>query len=93
MSSAYRRYATYHRRQAQTVSSLRDARIHEYLTHHTAPIGLYGVNCTACVAPLRGELYLSDRFGAALLQSAFNRESLHIQHAFTRFEMRQISFI
>ena len=24
------------------------------LFHHTAPIGLYGVNCTACVQPLRG---------------------------------------
>ena len=26
----------------------------EHLLHHTAPDGLYGVNCTACVAPLRG---------------------------------------
>ena len=27
----------------------------EYFIHHTAPDGLYGVNCTACVMPLRGD--------------------------------------
>lgn len=37
----------------------------DHLHHHTAPNGLYGVNRTACVTPLRGELYLSDRFGAS----------------------------
>ncbi len=37
----------------------------DHLLHHTAPNGLYGVNRTACVTPLRGELYLSDRFGAS----------------------------
>ena len=30
------------------------------LFHHTSPIGLYGVNCTVCVQPLRGWVLRED---------------------------------
>ena len=38
---------------------------HTALRHHTTPIGLYGVNCTVCVQPLRGWVLGED----ILLQS------------------------
>ena len=41
-------------RVSKVVAYLRYAGPPAPVSHHTAPIGLYGVNCTACVTPLRG---------------------------------------
>ena len=38
------------------------------LFHHTTPDDLYGVNCTACVTPLRGKIYTPKK-GRALQPS------------------------
>ena len=46
--------------------------------HHTAPLGLYGVNCTTCVSPLRG-------FFAPLKSQTVNRKPQTGNYSITNF--------